>query len=656
MVSRVSTVAFEGVEARPVDVQVHVASGNVVFNIVGLGDKAVKELQERVRSALIASGLALPAKRITVNLAPADMPKEGSHYDLPIALGVMAAIGAIPHDALEGYAVIGELALDGTISAVAGVLPAAIAANAAGKGLICPAACGPEAAWASADLDILAPRSLIQLANHFKGTQVLSRPAPALRAAAGPQPDLRDIKGQESAKRALEVAAAGGHNLLMSGSPGAGKSMLAQRLPSILPPLTPRELLEVSMIHSVAGILAGGALTDRRPFRAPHHSASMPALVGGGVHARPGEISLAHNGVLFLDELPEFQAQVLDSLRQPIETGEVAIARANHRVVYPARFQLVAAMNPCRCGSANEPGFACRRAPNERCVAQYLGRLSGPLLDRFDLLVEVPAVSAADLMTPPPREGSAEVAARVAAARRIQLAALRRSRPRRASPATPPPRPIWSRRSPRRTTPAFACCAMRPNACVSRRAAITGCSSSPARSPISTAAARSGARIWRKPCPIAARRTAPRRRPEPPSTQIDPTGSRCPGRFERESQSSPDTVAASKQLAGGTLCWTAGAIFAAHALGIEAGAMTALSVALAAALARARARIGEQCGDSRRRERSACATRSGGSRKPLRRATAPRPRTKPSPAFWRPSATRSARRSAASSAWPTSCF
>ena len=253
MVARVSTVAFEGVEARPVDVQVQVAAGNVVFNIVGLGDKAVRESQERVRSGLIASGLALPAKRITVNLAPADLPKEGSHYDLPIALGVMAAIGAIPMDALEGYCVIGELALDGTISAVAGVLPAAIAANATGRGLICPAACGPEAAWASADLDILAPRSLIQLANHFKGTQVLSRPQPALRAPAGPLPDLRDIKGQESAKRALEIAAAGGHNLLMSGAPGAGKSMLAQRLPSILPPLTPRELLEVSMIYSIAG-------------------------------------------------------------------------------------------------------------------------------------------------------------------------------------------------------------------------------------------------------------------------------------------------------------------------------------------------------------------------------------------------------------------
>ncbi len=283
MVARVNTLAFEGVEARPVDVQVQISGGTVAFTIVGLGDKAVGESRERVRSALIASGLSMPAKRITVNLAPADMPKEGSHYDLPIALAVLAAIGAIPSDALEGYAVLGELALDGSISAVAGVLPAAIAANARGLGLICPSACGGEAAWASSELDILAPRSLIQLANHFRGTQVLARPAPALRAAGGPQPDLRDIKGQENAKRALEVAAAGGHNLLMSGSPGAGKSMLAQRLPSILPPLAPRELLEVSMIHSIAGKLANGELTDRRPFRSPHHSASMAALVGGGI-------------------------------------------------------------------------------------------------------------------------------------------------------------------------------------------------------------------------------------------------------------------------------------------------------------------------------------------------------------------------------------
>jgi magnesium chelatase family protein len=420
MVARVSTVAFEGIEARPVDVQVQIASGAIAFMIVGLADKAVGESRERVRAALIASGLALPAKRITVNLAPADMPKEGSHYDLPIALAVMAAIGAIPPDALQNYTVIGELALDGAVSAVAGALPAAIAANSRGHGLICPAGCGPEAAWASSELDILAPRSLIQLANHFKGTQVLARPAPALRASSGPVPDLRDIKGQENAKRALEVAAAGGHNLLMSGSPGAGKSMLAQRLPSILPPLSARELLEVSMIHSIAGNLAGGALTDRRPFRAPHHSASMAALVGGGVHAKPGEISLAHQGVLFLDELPEFSPQALDGLRQPLETGEVAIARANHRIVYPARFQLIAAMNPCRCGHASEPGYTCSRAPNARCMAQYQARLSGPLLDRFDLTIDVPPVTAADLLLPAPAEGSAEVAERVAAARDIQ--------------------------------------------------------------------------------------------------------------------------------------------------------------------------------------------------------------------------------------------
>ena len=422
MVVRVATVAFQGIEARPVDVQVQITNGTVVFNVVGLGDKAVAESRERVRAALTASGLALPAKRITVNLAPADLPKEGSHYDLPIALGVMAAIGAIPSDALQGYTVLGELALDGSITAVSGVLPAAVAANGAGHGLICPAACGPEAAWASRDLDVLAPRSLIQLANHMKGTQLMARPEPAMRAASLDPPDLRDVKGQESAKRALEIAAAGGHNLLFNGPPGSGKSMLAARLPSILPPMTPRELLDVSMIHSVAGALAGGALTDRRPFRAPHHSASMPALVGGGTGARPGEVSLAHNGVLFLDELPEFATPVLDSLRQPLETGEVSIARANHRVTYPARFQLVAAMNPCRCGLATEPGYACKRQPNERCVAQYQSRLSGPLLDRIDLHLEVPAVSAADLILPPPAEGSAEVAARVARARARQVA------------------------------------------------------------------------------------------------------------------------------------------------------------------------------------------------------------------------------------------
>lgn len=420
MVQRVTTVAFEGIEARAVDVQVQVAPGLPAFNIVGLPDKAVSEAKERVRAALVASGLALPARRITINLAPADLPKEGSHYDLPIALGLMAAIGAIPHDAVSGFTVLGELGLDGSIAAVAGVLPAAIGANGRGEGLICPADCGAEAAWASPEIELVAAQSLIQLANHFKGTQVLSRPQPKVREIEDETLDLADIKGQESAKRALEVAAAGGHNLLMIGPPGSGKSMLAARLPSILPPLSPPELLEVSMIASVAGEIEAGALTNRRPFRSPHHSASMPALVGGGLRAHPGEVSLAHNGVLFLDEFPEFSGQALDSLRQPLETGEVAIARVNHRVTYPARFMLVAAMNPCRCGRASDPGFTCKRGANVRCAADYQGRLSGPLLDRIDLHIEVPAVTAADLILPPPTEGSREVASRVARARDIQ--------------------------------------------------------------------------------------------------------------------------------------------------------------------------------------------------------------------------------------------
>jgi magnesium chelatase family protein len=421
MVQRVSTVAFEGIEARAVDVQVQIAPGLPAFNIVGLPDKAVSEAKERVRAALVASGLALPARRITVNLAPADVPKEGSHYDLPIALGLMGAMGAVPPDALSGFSVLGELGLDGSIAAVAGVLPAAIGANSRGEGMICPAACGPEAAWASPEMEIVAAASLIQLANHFKGTQVLMRPKAGIREeAAGATLDLADIKGQESAKRALEVAAAGGHNLLMIGPPGSGKSMLAAGLPTILPTLSPAELLEVSMIASVAGEIEGGALTNRRPFRAPHHSASMPALVGGGLRAKPGEVSLAHHGVLFLDEFPEFQPQALDALRQPLEAGEVAISRANHRVTYPARFMLVAAMNPCRCGRASDPGFTCWRGPNTRCAAEYQNRLSGPLLDRIDLNIEVPAVTAADLILPPPTEGSRDVAARVARARALQ--------------------------------------------------------------------------------------------------------------------------------------------------------------------------------------------------------------------------------------------
>ncbi|RZJ04423.1 MAG: ATP-binding protein [Brevundimonas sp.] len=419
MAARVVTVAYEGVEARRVDVEVQLVGndGPVVFAIVGLPDKAVAESRERVRGAFAGIGLALPSRRIIANLAPADLPKEGSHFDLPIALALLAAMGVIAPDALDGWAAVGELNLDGQIAPVGGTLPAAVAASAMGLGLICPEANGPEAAWAG-DVNILAPRSLIGLVNHFKGTQVLRAPGPGPVRMGGAVPDLREVKGQESAKRALEIAAAGGHNLLFVGPPGSGKSMMAARLPGLLPPLTPQELLETSMVWSVAGLIERGALTRDRPFRAPHHSASMAALTGGGLKAKPGEASLAHNGVLFLDELPEYSAQALDSLRAPLETGEIVVARANAHVRYPARFQLVAAMNPCRCGLGGAGRGACGKAP--RCQRDYQNRISGPMFDRIDLTVETPPVTASDMALPPPAEGTAEAAARVAAARAMQ--------------------------------------------------------------------------------------------------------------------------------------------------------------------------------------------------------------------------------------------
>lgn len=419
MVARIGTFAFEGTSVLPIDVQVQISSGMVVFNIVGLPDKAVAESRERVRGALHGLGLALPAKRITVNLAPADVLKEGSHFDLPIALATLAAMGVLPKEELKDFMALGELGLDGALASVAGVLPAAMAAGSEGKGLICPLKNGGEAVWASQDLTVLAASSLLSIINHFKGLQPLSRPEPRLQdMETTALPDLKDIKGQETAKRALEIVAAGGHNLLMIGPPGAGKSMLASRLPGILPPLEPEESLEVSMIHSLAGLLEEGRLLRRRPFRDPHHSATLPALIGGGTRAKPGEVSLAHHGVLFLDELPEFQRATLEALRQPLETGRAVIARANHHVSYPARVQLIAAMNPCRCGHLDDPSLCCGRAP--KCAQDYQARLSGPLLDRIDCHVDVPAVSAADLSLPPPTEDSATVAARIAQARRVQ--------------------------------------------------------------------------------------------------------------------------------------------------------------------------------------------------------------------------------------------
>lgn len=424
MVARIVTWAFDGVEARRVDVQVQITDAiNSYFGIVGLADKAVGESRDRVRASFAALGLALPLGRIIVNLAPADLPKEGSHYDAPIALALLAAIGVLPSDALDGLSCIGELGLDGSLPSVIGALPAAVAAFSADLALVCPAVCGPEAAWGGGK--VLAISSLMAFINHVRGLKVLEPPIPgALEERTGFQ-DLADVRGQELAKRALEIAAAGAHNMVMTGPPGSGKSMLAARLPGLLPPLSAKELLDVSMIHSVAGLLERGALTRSRPFRAPHCSASMAALVGGGMRARPGEASLAHHGVLFLDELPEFSSQALDALRQPLETGEIVVARANRHVVYPARFQLIAAMNPCRCGGgASAP---CRKGP--RCAIDYQGRISGPMMDRIDLNIDVPAVSASDLALPPARERSLDVAARVATARGAQTERVGRDGP-----------------------------------------------------------------------------------------------------------------------------------------------------------------------------------------------------------------------------------
>jgi magnesium chelatase family protein len=420
MFSRLNTVAFQGVDVITIDVQAQVSSGMPNFMVVGLPDKAVGESRERVRSAFHAIGLSLPYRRITINLAPADVQKEGSHYDLPIALGLLATMGVIPSDSLGEYFVLGELGLDSRLAPISGVLPAAIHAVSLKKGIICPRECGGEASWAG-DLDILAPETLVSLINHFKGTQVLSPPEP-LMEEENPKKmlDLRDVKGQETAKRALEIAASGGHNLLMLGPPGSGKSMLAARLSGILPSLSPAEALEVTMIHSLAGQLNEGKLIRSRPYRDPHHSASMPALVGGGLKARPGEISLAHNGVLFLDELPEFQRVTLEALRQPLESGKTVVSRANAHVTYPSRFQLVAAMNPCRCGYISDAARACSRAP--KCAQDYQSKISGPLFDRIDLHVEVAEVTAEDLTLPSTGETSSVVAERVKRSRAVQEA------------------------------------------------------------------------------------------------------------------------------------------------------------------------------------------------------------------------------------------
>ena len=394
MLSRITTVSFKGVEALKVAVEVHISAGLPSFKIVGLAEKAVTESSERVRAALSSIGFALPPKRIIVNLAPADMPKEGSHFDLPIAIGLLCAMNVLPSELLQKYTIMGELGLDGHIAPVSGILPAAMAATGFETGFICPKEQGSEAAWSGND-NILPAGSIIEIINHFKGLGLLDAPTAPQAKQQKFIGDFSEVKGQEKAKRALEIAAAGGHNVLMIGAPGSGKSMLAARFSSILPPMNAQEMLQVSVIHSVAGLLKDGDLISNRPFRAPHHSASMPALVGGGIKAKPGEISLAHAGVLFLDELPEFSRTALEALRQPLETGVVSVARVNGHVTYPANFQLIAAMNPCKCGYLGMPGHECHRAP--KCAMEYQQKLSGPFLDRIDLFVNVSPVNPLDL-------------------------------------------------------------------------------------------------------------------------------------------------------------------------------------------------------------------------------------------------------------------
>ncbi len=419
MVARAYTVAFEGVEARIVEVQCAVAAGLPAFTIVGLPDKAVSEARERVRAALTSMSIALPSKRITVNLSPADLPKEGSHFDLPIALSLLAALEIIPKDEVENTVALGELSLDGRLIPVIGALPAAMAAAQEDRALLCPKECGAEAAWVGAT-EVLAAATLHDVVRHFTGQAPLTPAEPGEVIPAPRIRDMRDVKGQERAKRALEIAAAGRHHVLMVGSPGSGKSMLAARLPGILPPLSATEALETSMIHSLSGLLDEGGISRERPFREPHHTASMAAIVGGGRGAKPGEISLAHNGVLFMDEFPEFPRTVLETLRQPIETGEIVVARANAHIRYPCRFLLVAAANPCKCGYLTDPARACARVPI--CGEDYLGRISGPLMDRFDLRIEVPPVAYSDLDLPAAGDCSATIADRVRKARDLQTA------------------------------------------------------------------------------------------------------------------------------------------------------------------------------------------------------------------------------------------